>query len=142
MVKLTQKLPHFVYDPTRGRFRSWLKTVVRHAIADFVAERQKGETVSNFEAYERLSAAPAQDDLDQELEEEFDKELLEVAKQRVRQRVDPKTWECFRLLTEEGLTGREVAARLGMKVANVYHDKSRVLEMLKEEVNKLRKATD
>ena len=39
LVKLTQKLRAFAYDPSRS-FRGWLKTVAHHAWRDFEAGRQ------------------------------------------------------------------------------------------------------
>src|SRR6516225_2338501 len=48
LVKLSQKLHAFAYDPTRS-FRGWLKTVAHHAWRDFVdhrghAQRATGDT--------------------------------------------------------------------------------------------------
>ena len=34
LAKLTGTMPGFTYDPARGRFRGFLKTLVVHAIAD------------------------------------------------------------------------------------------------------------
>jgi RNA polymerase sigma-70 factor (ECF subfamily) len=56
---------------------------------------------------------------------------------RARGRVEPQTWEAFRLLAREGLSGEEVAARLRMSVATVFKAKSRVLEFIRQEVKRL-----
>src|SRR5262245_18672397 len=42
LVKLTQKLRAFVYDPSRS-FRGWLKTVAHHAWRDFEASRRHAQ---------------------------------------------------------------------------------------------------
>src|SRR5947209_1028962 len=34
LIKLLEALPRHEHNPDRGRFRSWLKTVVRHVLAD------------------------------------------------------------------------------------------------------------
>jgi RNA polymerase sigma-70 factor (ECF subfamily) len=60
--------------------------------------------------------------------------VLAEAQARVRQRVEPHTWEAFRLTALDGLSGAEAAARLGLKVATVYKAKSKVQQMLHEEV--------
>src|SRR5437660_10001 len=35
LLRLWKLMKRFVYDPERGRFRDWLKTVIRRAIADY-----------------------------------------------------------------------------------------------------------
>ena len=71
------------------------------------------------------------------LEAVFDLELLEAAKVRVRLRVAPHTWEAFRLLTFEGLSGPEAAPRVGMQVTMVYVARGKVQKMLREEIDAL-----
>jgi RNA polymerase sigma-70 factor (ECF subfamily) len=55
----------------------------------------------------------------------------------VRRRVEPHTWEAFRLTAVEGMSGAEAAARLGLKVATVFKAKSKVRAMLQEEVARM-----
>ena len=50
---------------------------------------------------------PGRDDLAARLEEAFDLERLEMAQASVRQRVEPHTWEAFRLTALEGRSGAE-----------------------------------
>jgi RNA polymerase sigma-70 factor (ECF subfamily) len=88
----------------------------------------------------RLETVAAGDDLVQRLNEQFDQELLAEAQERVRQRVEAHTWEAFRLTAVEGLSGAEAASRLGMKVATVFKAKSKVQQMLQEEVARLEEA--
>ena len=52
-------------------------------------------------------------------------------------RVEPQTWEAFRLITSEGRSGEEVATQLGLNVMAVFKAKSRVLGFLREEVKRL-----
>ena len=137
LVKLTQKLRGFAYDPSRS-FRGWLKTVAHPAWRDFedsrrCAQRAAGES----QAHELMLTLEAREDLAQKLEEAFDLELLEAAKVRVRLRVAPHTWEAFRLMALEGLPVAEVAARVHLQVAMVYVAKSKVQKMLQEEIGKL-----
>ena len=71
------------------------------------------------------------------IEREGDRELLEKAMALVRLRVKPHTWEAFRLMAFEGVSGAEVAERLGMKVGTVFVARSKVQRMLQEEMQKL-----
>jgi RNA polymerase sigma-70 factor (ECF subfamily) len=71
------------------------------------------------------------------MEDEADKELLELAAEKVRARVMPHTWEVFRLLAIEGLSGRDAAARTGMTVPAAMVARSKVARMLREEVARM-----
>lgn len=137
LVKLSQKLRDFAYDPSRS-FRGWLKTVAHHAWLDFEDSRRRRQAApGDSRVRELLLTVAARDDLLQTLEEAFDLELLEAAKMQVRLRVAPHTWEAFRLTALEGLPVAEVAARVGLQVAMVYVAKSKVQKMLQEQIRKL-----
>jgi RNA polymerase sigma-70 factor (ECF subfamily) len=136
LVKLTQKIGAFAYDPSRS-FRAWLKTVAHHAWRDFEAGRHGKPAAGNSQLAELMLTVAAREDLAQRLEEAFDLELLEAAKARVRLRVAPHTWEAFRLVALEGVPAAEVAARVRLQVAMVYVAKSKVQKMLQEEIGKL-----
>jgi RNA polymerase sigma factor (sigma-70 family) len=133
LLKLANKMQAFQYDPSRS-FRGWLRTLTMHALSDFLQERQRCDP----QALHALSVAAARDSLLHDLEEEFDRELLEKAMTRVRQRLSPnKKWQAFELTALEGLSGSEAAARLQMKVATVFTAKSKVQQLLQKEVQKL-----
>ena len=137
LVKLTQNLRAFAYDPSRS-FRGWLKTLAHHAWRNFEESRRRARRAADdSQAQELMLTLEAREDLAQKLEEAFDLELLEAAKVRVRLRVAPHTWEAFRLLALAGLPVAEVAARVHLQVAMVYVAKSKVQKMLREEIGKL-----
>jgi DNA-directed RNA polymerase specialized sigma24 family protein len=66
-----------------------------------------------------------------------DQEQLAQARTQVQQRVEAHTWEAFHLTAVEGLSGAEVAERLGLKLATVFKAKSKVQKMLQAEVARL-----
>jgi RNA polymerase sigma-70 factor (ECF subfamily) len=137
LLKLAVRMRDFAYDPDRS-FRAWLKTVARHAWMAFVDGRgQAGVGSGDTRVLEQLHSVAAREDLLQRLEAGFDQELLEEAVRRVRLRVEPRTWEAFRLTAEEGLSGAEASGRIGMRVSQVYVAKKRVQEMLREEIQNL-----
>jgi RNA polymerase sigma-70 factor (ECF subfamily) len=137
LVRLAEKMHSFRYDPT-GSFRAYLKTLARFAWLDFLQSRkQPGAGTGGSEVQELLASVEAGDDLAQQLHEVFDAEVLAEAQARVQTRVEPHTWEAFRLTALEGLSGADAASRLGIKVATVYKAKSKVQQMLQEEVARL-----
>jgi RNA polymerase sigma-70 factor (ECF subfamily) len=137
LLKLAEKMRAFSYDPSKS-FRGWLKTLTHHAWHDFVESRRRQERGSgDSEALAALHSAEAREELTRHLEEEFDRELLEVAMARVRLRVQPHTWDAFRLLAQEGRSGSEAAKSLQMKVATVFVARSKVQKMVQQEIRKL-----
>ncbi len=133
LLKLSEKLRDFDYDPSRT-FRGWLKTIVHHAWRDWLEHRNRRLQGSGDTAIQELMLEiDAIDDLAGQLEREHRGELLNVALRRIQGRVEPKTWEAFRLLALEGLAASEVSSRLQISVAAAYMAKSRVMAMLREE---------
>jgi RNA polymerase sigma-70 factor (ECF subfamily) len=137
LLEVVRQMKTFAYDPARS-FRGWLRAVAHGAWCDFLTKRNRpGLGTGSSAVRDRLAAVEAGDDLVRRLAEEFDTELLEEAMARVRARVEERTWEAFRLLAVEGLTGAQVADRLGMKVATVFVARSKVQKMIRDEVRAL-----
>jgi RNA polymerase sigma-70 factor (ECF subfamily) len=129
------------YQRAKGKFRAWLKTVAAHAVSDCLAsQRRPGQGSGDSEVLKLLDTAAARDDLQLRLDEEFDRELREEAESRVRRRVQPNSWEAFRLMKYEGKSGPETALGLKMNVTAVFMASSRVQQMLEAEIKRLEDA--
>jgi RNA polymerase sigma-70 factor (ECF subfamily) len=134
---LAEKLREFQYDPG-GSFRAWLKTVSHHAWGKYVASRQRpGQGTGDSDVQSQLQSVAARDDLAVRLEEEYDRELLDLAMLRVATRVEPHTWQAFTLTALDGLSGADAADRLGISVSMVYVARSRVQKLVKDELQRL-----
>jgi len=137
LLQLNRLMATFVYDPS-GSFRAWLKTLAHHAWRDLVTERRRaGEPKGDGRMVGFLESLLAGEDLVEQLDEEFRRELMDRAMERVRLRVAPKTWDAFRLTALEGWSGAAAAARLEIKITRVYGAKSNVTRWIQEEVRKL-----
>jgi RNA polymerase sigma-70 factor (ECF subfamily) len=137
LVRLSTRMRTFTYDPTRS-FRAYLRTLARYAWCDFLeTSKLPGAGGGGSDVVRLVGTVEAGDDLEQRLSEQFDQELLAEAQDRVRGRVEGHTWEAFRLTVVDRLSGAAAAARLGLTVAGVYKAKSRVQQMLHEEVARL-----
>jgi RNA polymerase sigma factor (sigma-70 family) len=112
LLKLQGLLAKFAYDPARS-FRGWLKTLTHHAWRDLVDDRKRKGSGSGDTAmqafFENIAVG---DTLVDQLEEEFRNEVLEQAMARVRTRVEPRTWDAFRLTRLEGCSSAIAADRL------------------------------
>ena len=137
LLELARQMGGFRYDPA-GSFRGWLRTVAHRAWCKFVeARRRPGLGSGDSAVAALLDTVPAGDDLLARLAEESERELLERAMVLVRLRVQPRTWEAFRLTALEERPGGEVAERLGMKVGAVFVARSNVRKMIEEEIARL-----
>ncbi len=137
LTKLAEKMQSFRYDPS-GSFRSWLKTVTRNAWSDFVKGQQRaGQGAGHEQVDELLASVEAGESMVTHLESLFDQEVLQMATNRVQARVDPQSWEAFRKTAIDFAPGTEVAQQLNMSIAAVYKAKSRIVQMIRDEVQQL-----
>lgn len=141
LLKLAGHMRQFRYDPSQ-RFRGFLRTVARNVWADHVSDARREPSRGTASGAEALETLPAREDLASRLEEAFDRELLELAAGRVRARVEPHTWEAFRLTALEGKSGADAAAGLGMRVGTVFRARQKVQVMLREELERLEAEAD
>lgn len=139
LVKLITSIQKFRIEPT-GSFRGWLKTVTKHAVIDVLAiERRRLDVAKgglNFDgavcdfpaATQRLADTVA---------DQLRRDLLEQAEQIVRPRIrNSKNWKAYSL-RKQGEHARLIARDLGMSVAAVHKARSRIVEMIREEIHKL-----
>jgi RNA polymerase sigma-70 factor (ECF subfamily) len=140
LLQVSRQIERLEYDPTR-KFRGWLRAVVHGAWCQWVERNQGRERgAADTAMLMVLEQAPARDELLARMEAEYDRELLEMAMQRIRRRVEPQTWQAFELLALQRLSGEEAAARLGMPVGSLFAARSKVQRMLREEIAQLERA--
>jgi RNA polymerase sigma-70 factor (ECF subfamily) len=130
---LVRRLRDFEYQPGKT-FRGYLKTVTHNLMADLKEKERLRRAVAGGDLIEDVEASQ---DLQQRLQSEFDLELLEIAKDNVRRRVEPSTWSAYLETAEQGRPGAEVGKMLGMKVGAVFQAKHHVLKLLQQEVKSL-----
>ena len=141
LIRLVTAMRTFTYDPSRGRFRSWLKTVTQHAVADFVRFHQRAGAGSGDSAVGRILAAVESPetihDLSEVLMQQAELEMLREAEARVRVRVKPQNWAAWNLTVREQQKAPEVAAQLQINVSDVYVARSRINKMIHEELRRM-----
>jgi RNA polymerase sigma-70 factor (ECF subfamily) len=135
LLKLLTAMKSFRPDP-KSSFRGWLKAVTHNAWLDLVRRPKVGQAIAGLDAIADSSDALA--DLEKEMTQAAERELLELAMSRVRERVKPNTWEAFRLTSIENLSGADAAMKLALPVSSVFVAKHRVMKLLEDEVRKLK----
>jgi RNA polymerase sigma-70 factor (ECF subfamily) len=137
LLRLARAMRDFAYDPKLS-FRGWLRTVAHHAWQDLARVRRPillGDDNPLLDRAANVGLATA-------VESAFGEELLRKAMISVRLRVEPQTWEAFRLTALEQYSGAEAAAQLDMRMTSVYKARSNVQKMLQAEVRLLEEECD
>ncbi len=146
LVKLMRSMQSFQYEPGKGRFRGWLKTVTSNTVRDMARSwegRIRGGGDDNtFELLNSLQAPDAIEALAADIEAQYQRELLERAAETVRPRVKPHTWDAWELTSINRLPAAKAAQQLNVAIGDVYVARSRVNKMLSEEVKKLQAADE
>lgn len=141
MVCLLRNISSFDYNPGRGSFRSYLKTIVKGRCYDLFRKESRYIAASdNQNKAEQTNSSL--DILNTETAEPVTPEddsiwlcsLVRQALKRVYGKVDQQTYKSFCMYVLEGYPAGEVGKRLGgLRTGTVYQQKSRVLKMLEKE---------
>jgi RNA polymerase sigma-70 factor (ECF subfamily) len=138
LARLVDKMPTFQYDPSKS-FRGWLRTVTRRVLANELSRRRRAlvSGAGSRMIREMLEKEEAREQFVQAVEAGYDRELLEEAIRRVREKVPAPQWNAFRLTALEKVSGAEASRQLGMLVSTVYSSKSKVQKLVRDEVARL-----
>ena len=142
LTKLAIQMERFTYDPSQS-FRGWLRRLARNAWSDWLGSLDRPGVVVGGPAGDLLlQSVAAREDLVRRLEAQFDLEVLAEAMGRARRRVNPRTWDAYHLMTQDGLSASDAAGRLGLNVAGVFKAKSNVLKLIRQELDALSAGAD
>ena len=122
------------YNRTQGRFRDWLCAMTRNVTNDFQKKEQDRATVQFLEG---VAEPPARESLGEQLEQQFQREILTEARERVRPRCKERDWILFCRLTDEDLNSADAAREYGVTVGTIYKLKHAVSTQLRQEIARL-----
>jgi RNA polymerase sigma factor (sigma-70 family) len=138
MLKVFEGRDVFRYDPSRGRFRDWLGTVVRNRIAERRRSPQErarpdGDASAGPAGlpFEPASPEPGPDAA---WEEDFERALLAAALDIARREAEPRDYLAFELTELEGVDPALAAATAGITRNAVYKARRRIVARLRETV--------
>src|SRR6185503_13821711 len=147
VISVAKKMPNFKGDASAGSFRGWLLQITRRRIVDQFRKRAPhghtrcsppGET-SRTRTVERIPD-PAGAVLEKVWNEEWQRNLLDLALERIKVKINPKQFQVFHLLLGKDLPPERVTAVTRINVDNVYVIKCRVSSLLQEELQILQEA--
>ncbi len=148
---VARNLPGFKYDPAKGSFKAWLLQLTKWRIVDQTRKRQgaaqaerpperpgapASQTSTSADAIEQI-ADPAQA-VDALWENEWERNLMEAAIERVKRRVDAKQYQIFDCYVMKDWSISRVRHALRVNAGAVYIAKHRVTKMIKKEIASLR----
>ena len=144
VVAVAKQMREDGYDRARSSFKNWLCLITRRRIIDHFRRRTdpkmrhppaRDETEPHRHAGPR--ARPGQPRTRSVWEEEWRKNLVDAAIERVKQQVTPKQFQIFDLSVLAELPVAEVTQLLKVNAAQVYLARHRVSSLVKKEVKRL-----
>ena len=117
------------YDSKRARFRTYFNQILCSCIYDCLREKQQR---SDEILSEKLPEAPVPSEADDMFLDEWRKQMLEEALDRLRNQVKPETFLAFHLTAFQGKSAKAAAEFLKLDINQVYVAKSRCITHLRE----------
>lgn len=141
---VAKKMQEFEYDRERCSFKGWLMRCTQLRIVDQLRKRQANTRPDltrqdNGDRTGTLNSIPDSSPLPLETiwENEWKKSIVEVALERLKDRLKPEHIQLFYLTMVQNLGVRKVAAMLDVTSAHVYLVRHRVAKLVKQEIESM-----
>ena len=143
LISVAKHMPGFQYDPAIGSFKAWLLNMTRWRITDQLRKRGLQSIPSEPDEDTRFGpegeGEPVSPDLEKLWDEEWEKNLLQAAVAKAKRRLDPKQFQIFDCYVNKDWSPERVAKALGVPIGQVYLAKHRVTDVIRQEVERLRR---
>lgn len=152
MISVAKKMPDFKYDPSVGTFKAWLFTITERRINDHFRKRgsesvrhaavelASGDSGGTSETpLENRIADPASVELKAAWDQDWERNLMDVALEKVKRQVDPRQYQMFDLYVIKEWSAQKVATTLRAPLPQVYYAKYKLTALLRKEVKRLEK---
>ena len=135
-LKLWQGLKSYQRDAGRARFRNWLSTLIRNAAINWInAQRKVGrEFMLQSDEFERIATEGPE--MEQLIEQEWQRHVVTLAVENLKQVFSGKALEVF-ALSLEGESVDSIAATLDLRKESVYVLRTRVKARVRQEIARL-----
>jgi RNA polymerase sigma-70 factor (ECF subfamily) len=133
MVAINAHIAGFEYDPRRGRFKSWLRTMMNNKARDMFRDRRARPCgIDKLQGVASAEAAP-----DEEFDRLWMQEHLWHCLRQVRAEVEESTYRAFEAYVIEQRSIEDVCATLGVKPNLLYTIKWRMTEKIGAKLREL-----
>jgi RNA polymerase sigma-70 factor (ECF subfamily) len=144
IISVARQMPDFRYDSALGSFKTWLMRLTRWRITDHFRKKQYERDGRRFPRELAMDHSQLEGladlggfDMEYAWNEEWQKQLFDSALARVRGRTNPIQFQMFHMHVCKSVPARQVAERLGVKLAEVYFAKYKVGAAIKKEIKKM-----
>lgn len=146
VIAVARKMGTFRYDPKVCSFKGWLMLLTRCRIVDQVRKRRpnqrplplpRADTDTTTEATLKVIDPAADLALEHIWDEEWEKNLIDAAMERVKRKVNAQHYQIFHLHAVKNMAARDIGRLLGVSTAKVYVVRHRVGCLVKREVQRL-----
>jgi RNA polymerase sigma-70 factor (ECF subfamily) len=133
MVAVHKHITSFEYDPSKGRFKGWLRTLVNNKVRNLARNRREHQAATGaFAGLQATEPSP---------EEAFDElwmqEHIRHALQHVRSEIEASSFEAYQRYVIEDQPVDEVCESLGINRNQLYGIKWRVNQKLNAKMTEL-----
>ena len=133
LVGFFSKSPTFAYDPSRGRFRGYLKTCTCHVL------RKRARPVGATAGVPLERIDPEALEVEQAWDDVWEQQLLRRAVEQVRAEIGlTRTFRAFEQYVMLDRPAQQVSRELGLHVDNVYRCKQQVTQLLRQRIQVMR----
>ena len=133
ITSLVGVMPTFRYDPEKGRFRGYLKTIAVRAIQRRICQNDRAKPLLDADAATPEGrAGEGSPEQEAQWEAEWRQYHLRLAMRTIEAEFGPVDRMAFQRYGVEGAGVRETAESLGISLDQVYQAKSRIVRRLGE----------
>lgn len=129
MITLSAQMPNFVYDPAKGRFRDYLRKIIRARANDMLRKIYRQERIP----CEEISEAETED----QFEEEWREHILTRSMEKLKESVSLHHYQIFYLLEIRHYKVKELAELYHVPPISIYTIRNRLETRLKKIVREL-----
>ncbi|WP_160164454.1 RNA polymerase sigma factor [Pedosphaera parvula] len=141
VLSVLKSMPTFEYDSKKGSFKGWLLRLTNWRITDQMRKRERNpefkisetDFSTDIEALEALAPSVPME-LESIWEEEWERNLLEAATERVKKKVDSKQYQIFDLHVLKDWPVIKVSRFLKINPGKVYLAKHRIGKLIAREI--------
>lgn len=129
MITLSNQMPGFVYDPAKGRFRDYLRRIIRARAYDMLRKIYRQERIPYEESDDVW-----QNDL---FDEEWREHILKCSMEKLKDVVSLRHYQIFYMLDVRHCKVKTLAEMYRMPPVSIYSIRNRVEAKLREIVRQL-----
>jgi RNA polymerase sigma-70 factor (ECF subfamily) len=146
LIRICRAIRQFEYDPKRGRFKAWLRTVTVSVIQERLRNQRHAylKSAKAAAAWEQMRSDANLDEnqIAKDWDSDWEDNLADAALERVKKRITPRHFQIFDLAVTKRWPTERIAETFQVSPAYIYLVKHRLSIRLQREVKKLRSESE